>query len=167
MQVKIIDMDMLNTTGVLELIKHNNNFNEILVAGTTFTGTVLAIFFTLIALPVQNILSKYSQDLIRRVVKDLVFLGSFIFLILTFTFDLILIAFGSTPELAIVSLGLSVASALVLLLLVIHTFYLLDVRNQLNDITNRIKKQIPGRMQKSENKRKIDFIRFKKFLNLK
>jgi hypothetical protein len=152
---------------ILELVKSHNNYNEILTAGTTFTGTVLAIFFTLIALPVQNILSRYSQDLIKRVKSDLIFSGSFIFLVATFIFDLILITFGSTPELVLISLGLSIDSALVLALLVIHTFYLLDVRNQLNDITRGIKNQIKGRVRKSESKRSKKFKELKKFLNLK
>jgi len=152
---------------ILALVKSQNNYNEVLVAGTTFTGTVLAIFFTLIALPVQNILSKYSQDLIRRVKSDLIFSGSFIFLVGVFTYDLILITFGSTPELVLVSLGLSIDSALVLALLVIRTFYLLDVRNQLNDITKGIKNQIKDRIHRSENKRKRSFKQLAKFLNLK
>lgn len=152
---------------ILALIEMNNNSNEVLVVGATFTGTVLAIFFTLIALPVQNILSKYSQDLIKRVKRDMIFLSSFLFLVITFTYDLILITLGTTPELLLISLGLSISSTLILALLVIHTFYLLDVRNQLNDITHGIKRQIRRKMRKSENKRLRKFQKIKKFLHLK
>jgi hypothetical protein len=137
-----------------------------LVAGATFTGTVLAIFFTLIALPIENILSRYSQDMIKRVQKDLVFWGSFIFLTGTFAYDVILITFGATPQLTLISLALTIDSVLVLALLVVHTFYMLDVRNQLNDITHDIKKQIKGKIHKSEGKRKKSFEKFKKFLKL-
>jgi len=152
---------------LLNLVVKNNNFDEVLVAGTTFTGTVLAIFFTLIALPIENILSKYSQDLIKRVQKDVIFASSFIFLLVTFSFDLILIAFGSTTELVVMSLGLSICSVLVLALLVVHTFYLLDVRNQLNDITRNIKKQIRMKVRTSENRRKYELNGIQKFLHLK
>lgn len=157
----------MDTGFLLKLVENNNNYNELLVAGTTFTGTVLAIFFTLIALPLENILSQYSQDLIKRVQRDFIFIASFLFLTTIFAFDLILIAFGSTRELAILSLGLSIDSLLVLALLVIHTFYVLDVRNQLNDITRGIKSQIKGRVRRSENRKKREFKGLKKFLNLK
>lgn len=154
-------------TELLKLVVKNNNFNEVLVAGTTFTGTVLAIFFTLIALPIENILSKYSQDLIKRVQKDVIFASSFIFLLVTFSFDLIIITFGSTTELVVMSLGLSICSVLVLALLVVHTFYLLDVRNQLNDITRNIKKQIRTKVRKSENRRRYELNGIQKILHFK
>lgn len=152
---------------IISLIENHNNFNEVLVAGATFTGTVLAIFFTLISLPIQNILGRYSQDLIKRVVKDFIFIFSFIFLTATFIFNVLLIGFGSTPQLTLISIALTIDSALVLALLVIHTFYILDVRNQLNDISKDIKSQIRGKIKKSEKKRKSDFSRLAKVLKLK
>ena len=148
------------------IVEHNSNFNEVFVAGATFTGTVLAIFFTLIALPIENILSKYSQDLIKRIQRDVVFVFSFIFLIVTFSLDVSLIAFGGNRELTLISLALSIDSVLVLALLVIHTFYMLDVRNQLNDIARGIKRQIKSKVHKSENRKRHEFKRLKKFLNL-
>ena len=129
----------MDTEFILKLVENNNNYNEIFVAGATFTGTVLAIFFTLISLPIENILSKYSQEMIRRVQRDWIFLGSFLFLSIIFIYNLILIAFGGTREMVLFSLGLSLSSALILMLLVFHTLYMLDVRNQLNDISNNIK----------------------------
>ena len=45
----------MDTEFILKLVENNNNYNEIFVAGATFTGTVLAIFFTLISLPIENI----------------------------------------------------------------------------------------------------------------
>ena len=151
---------------ILKIVEHNSNFNEVFVAGATFTGTVLAIFFTLIALPIENILSKYSQDLIKRIQRDVVFVFSFIFLIVTFSLDVSLIAFGGNRELTLISLALSIDSVLVLALLVIHTFYMLDVRNQLNDIARGIKRQIKSKVHKSENRKRHEFKRLKKFLNL-
>lgn len=157
---------MMDTEILLKIVEHNNNFNEVFVAGATFTGTVLAIFFTLIALPIENILGKYSQDLIKRIQRDFIFIFSFIFLIITFSLNVILIAFGGNKELTLISLALLVDSVLVLALLVIHTFYMLDVRNQLNDITRGIKGQIKGKVRRSEKRKKHEFKRLKKFLNL-
>ena len=156
----------MDTEVILKIVEHNSNFNEVFVAGATFTGTVLAIFFTLIALPIENILSKYSQDLIKRIQRDVVFVFSFIFLIVTFSLDVSLIAFGGNRELTLISLALSIDSVLVLALLVIHTFYMLDVRNQLNDIARGIKRQIKSKVHKSENRKRHEFKRLKKFLNL-
>ena len=67
----------------------------------------------------------------------------------------------------IVSLGLIIDSLLVLALLVIHTFYILDVRNQLNDITKGIKGQIKGRIKGSEKRRNKEFEKMSETLNLK
>jgi divalent metal cation (Fe/Co/Zn/Cd) transporter len=140
-------------TQILHIIKNHNNYNEVLVVGTTFTGTVLAIFFTLISLPLQNILSRYSQDLIKRVRKDFIFVGSFVFLAATFVFNLVLIGLGATPELIAASIGLSILSMLVFTLLIIRTFKLLDVRNQLSEISNEITRQIEKKIISSEKRR--------------
>ncbi len=156
----------MDTEIILKIVEHNSNFNEVFVTGATFTGTVLAIFFTLIALPIENILSKYSQDLIKRIQRDFIFIFSFIFLVITFSLNVTLIAFGGNRELTLISLALSIDSVLVLALLVIHTFYMLDVRNQLNDVTRGIKRQIRGKVRKSEERKKHEFKRLKKFLNL-
>lgn len=156
----------MDTEIILKIVENHNNFNEVFVAGATFTGTVLAIFFTLIALPIENILGKYSQDLIKRIQRDFIFIFSFLFLIVTFSFNVALITFGGNKELTLISLALSIDSVLILALLVIHTFYMLDVRNQLNDITRGIKRQIKGKVRSSEKKKKHEFKRLKKFLNL-
>lgn len=157
----------MDTTFILDLLKNNNNYNEIFVAGATFTGIVLAIFFTLITLPIENILSKYSQEMIKRVQKDWIFFGPFLFLSLTFIYNLILISFNGPVELVLLSLGLSLCSVLVLILLVFHTFYMLDVRNQLNDISRKIKMQIRSRVKKSESKNKRFFENILKSLKLR
>ena len=157
----------MNIEILSKLIEIHNNYNEVLVSGATFTGTVLAIFFTLITLPIENILSKYSQDLIKRIQRDFIFISCFVFLIFTFIYNVILIALGSSKELVMFSLCFTIESVLVLALLVVHTFYMLDVRNQLNDITSDIKKQIKSKIRKSESRKKFEFRRIMKFFNQK
>jgi len=125
------------------------NYNEMLNAVLSFTGVVLAIFFTLITLPIQNILGRYSQDLVKRVVKDWIFLASFFFLAVTFGYNLLLLALDKNYVLILFSLGSGIASLLVLFLLVIHIFYLLDIRNQVKDITKSIKKKIAPFIQRT------------------
>ena len=58
------------------------NYAQILSLSITFLGIVLAIFFTLIALPLQNILGKYSQDLVNRVNRDKWLIFCFLFFII-------------------------------------------------------------------------------------
>ncbi len=54
------------------------NSKDIAIVILTFVGTILAIFFTLIALPVQNILGRYSQDFVKKVLFDKLIVGCFI-----------------------------------------------------------------------------------------
>jgi hypothetical protein len=140
---------------------------NIFIVGAAFVGTVLAIFFTLLALPLQNILGKYSQDLIRRVIRDYTLIGCFSFLSVVFIFNLILIAAGTTPELTIINIGLNIDSVLILLLLLIHTIYLLDVRNQMNDATSYVQKALKKRMRRAENRQKRNLKALLIWLNLK
>jgi len=137
----------MNTDFILDLLAQNENVIEVFIAGATFSGTVLAIFFTLIALPIENILGKYSQELIRRVSLDRVYWGCFGFLGFVLLYNLSLLTFGSIPALTLFSYGLTISSVLILALLVIHTFYLLDLRNPLKDMSRDISKQVGKNVQ--------------------
>jgi len=149
---------------LIEIIKNNNNYNEILNVGAMFSGTVLAVFFTLISLPLQNILSRYSQDLIKRVWRDPIFITSFIFLGTTFIYNLALLTFGASPDLVMISFGLGIISVLTLFLLVFHTFFLLDVRNQITETTSRIRRKIKKKIVESEKKRDKEYLKFKELI---
>ncbi len=149
---------------MLDLITQNKNVVEVFVVGATFSGTVLAIFFTLIALPIQNILGKYSLELVKRVSFDKVYWGCFCFLGFCLLYNLTLITFGSSPELTLFSFGLTISSVLVLALLVTHTFYLLDLRNPLRDMSNSISRQIGPMVNKSEKIKEKQFERMNKEL---
>ncbi|MBA7516062.1 hypothetical protein ES705_08107 [subsurface metagenome] len=130
------------------------NYKEILIINLTFIGTILAIFFTLITLPIQNILGRYSQDLVNRVKKDWVFVISFLLLILFFMYNLILLATPINFQLILWSLESGLASVLFLLILVMRAFYLLDIRNQIRDIAHNFKNQISPTIKKSAAQRK-------------
>jgi len=149
---------------LIKAIGNNNNYTEIFSAGAAFSGTVLAIFFTLVSLPLQNILSRYSQDLITRVRRDPIFISSFIFLGVTFTYNLTLLTFGTSPYLVIVSFGLGITSVLMLFLLVLHTFFLLDVRNQITEITSKIKRNIRRKIIISENEKNKEYSKIEELM---
>lgn len=154
----------MRTDFILNLVAQNGNFIEVFIAGATFSGTVLAIFFTLIALPIESILGKYSLELVKRVSFDKVYWGCFGFLGFILLYNLSLITFGTTPELTLLSFGLTVSSVLVLALLVIHTFYLLDLRNPVRDMSKSISKQIRSMIKASEQKKEKEFEKMSKEL---
>ena len=79
------------------------NYAQILNLSITFLGIVLAIFFTLIALPLQNILGKYSQDLVNRVNRDKWLIFCFLFFIILFGYDFSLLILPKLPILISVS----------------------------------------------------------------
>lgn len=149
---------------IFDLVAQNKNVIEVFIAGATFSGTVLAIFFTLIALPIENIIGKYSLELVKRVGFDKVYWSCFGFLGFILLYNLSLITFGTTPELTILSFGLTISSVLVLALLVIHTFYLLDLRNPVRDMSKSISKQIMPMIKASERKKEKEFEKMSKEL---
>lgn len=121
------------------------NYNQILSLSLTFLGIILAIFFTLIALPLQNILGKYSQDLVNRVNRDQWLIFCYSFFIIAFAYDFTLLILPKSIDLIIISFLLGLLSLAVFSLLVIRVYYLLDVRNQIKDISNKIIKEIHGK----------------------
>lgn len=126
------------------------NYNSILEISLTFFGTILAIFFTLIALPLQNILGKYSQDLVNRVKRDKRLLFYFAFFILLFGYDFSLLILPELPIFILISFLCGLFSLVVLILLVIRIFHLLDIRNQINDISNNIQRQMDNKFKKTD-----------------
>lgn len=121
------------------------NYNQILSLSLTFLGIILAIFFTLIALPLQNILGKYSQDLVNRVNRDKWLIFCFVFFVMLFAYDFSLLVVPKSPILIFVSFLGGLLSLAVFSLLVLRVYYLLDVRNQVKDISRRIIREIRGK----------------------
>jgi len=121
------------------------NYAQILTVSISFLGIVLAIFFTLIALPLQNILGKYSQDLVNRVNRDKYLIFCFIFFIILFAYDFSLLIMPKSTILILVSFFGGLTSLMVFSLLVTRVFYLLDVRNQIKDISKKIIEEIRGK----------------------
>lgn len=125
------------------------NYNDILVASLTFIGTILAIFFTLIALPIQNILGRYSQELVENVKNDKHLRSYFKIFLGIFGYDFLLFAIPQNPILILFSLFLGLLSLILFYKLVSHVFYLLDVRNQIKDISQKIVKKMDSKFGNS------------------
>lgn len=128
------------------------NKKDILNASLAFIGTVIALIFTLIALPIQNIIGKYSQDLVQKITKDnkfKIFLITSLF-IFGFNFSLflgpdfgIIIPFTQIElKLIVLSYTFTIFYLIMLFLYINRVYYLLDTRNALIDVSNNIKKYI-------------------------
>lgn len=125
------------------------NYNSILEISLTFIGTILAIFFTLITLPIQNILGRYSQDLVKNVKEDKKLRFYFIYFLIIFGYNFLLLALPQSLILIILSTILGFISLIVFYKLVDHVFYLLDIRNQITDISKVIQIQMDSKFGNS------------------
>ncbi|MBN8585841.1 MAG: hypothetical protein J0M37_12175 [Ignavibacteria bacterium] len=114
------------------------NYKEILNILLTFVGTILAIFFTLFALPIQNLLGKFSQDTVNEVLFDKIILGCFATLVFIFGYNFTLLFFDSDAITMSISIGTGYFSLIILSVLVLRVFYFLDIRNQIKSRAKRI-----------------------------
>jgi hypothetical protein len=128
------------------------NYKEILTASLAFIGTVIALIFTLIALPIQNILGKYSQDLVQKITEDkelkLYLIISLIFFAFNFSIFLVynwafIIPFTKIEfKLIVFSYTFTIVYLIILILYVNRVYYLLDTRNAIKKVSDNIKIRI-------------------------
>ncbi|MDO9626542.1 MAG: hypothetical protein Q7I96_02805 [Methanobacteriaceae archaeon] len=122
--------------------------SDVLSASLAFIGTVIALFFTLIALPIQNILGRYSQDLVKKITGDKKLRAYFIASLMIFGFNLSVFLFIKSyfviPLTEIKIYFISFSFTLTLLYLILLFFYinrvyhLLDIRNTIKEISSDI-----------------------------
>jgi len=127
-----------------------SNYKDIITVNLSFLGTVIAIFFSLVSLPIQNILGQYSQDLVNKLKDDKYFKWSLVIFILVFLYNLFLLVVKVHFSSIIISLFFSVLSLLVFWLLIKRIYELLDVRNQIKQIAEDIIKEMPSKIIESE-----------------
>lgn len=125
-------------------MKVNGSFeNDIITTSLEFVGVVLALLFTLIILPLQKILDKYTQELVNRITSDQTFSFCLYFFISLFAYDFFALAifpvFESTNYgfiLLIISFSGGMLSLMVLLMFIKRIFYILDIRHQIDEIND-------------------------------
>lgn len=127
-----------------------SNYKDIITVNLSFLGTVIAIFFSLVSLPIQNILGQYSQDLVNRLKKDKYFTESLFIFILIFLYNLFLFVVKIHFSSIIISLSFSILSFIVFGFLIRRIYNLLDVRNQINEIAEETIKKMPSKIIESE-----------------
>ena len=120
---------------IIVLFANLDNYKEILTASLAFIGTVIALIVTLTAALVQNILGKYSQDLVKKIGDDgelrlYLLISLFIF---GFNFSTFII-----PDLTFKQLSyfLTMIYLFILVFYFNRVLYLLDIRNHITEISN-------------------------------
>ena len=98
----------------------NNDFNNLLSLLASIIGTIIAITFSLIILPIQHIASKYSPKFLRYILKDSQSIISFITFSLILLYYITFIYVGSSPLIISSAILLFIFSLLVLWLLIRH-----------------------------------------------
>lgn len=141
--------------------------SDIITQSLTFIGTLLALLFTLITLPIQRILGKYSQDMVNRVLFDETFKHALYFFLGLFILDFFILFIFPTFEknvfgfiLLFICFSGTIISISVLYIFIMRVFYLLDIRNQIKELSDEIKIQLDEN-DKNEYKNaigKIDII---------
>jgi hypothetical protein len=116
---------------------------ESIYQSINFIGIILALLFTLIVLPLQHILGKYSQELVDRVLYDHTFTFTLYFFVSVFIFDLFSIVIFPAIEKsywAYIILNINfiiiILSLLTLIFFIKRVFKLLDLRNHFREIKN-------------------------------
>ena len=126
----------------------NNDFNNLLSLLASITGTVIAITFSLIILPIQHIANKYSPKFLRYVLKDSQFKISFTTFFLTLLYYIIFLYTGSSPLIILSAILLFIFSLLVLWLLIRHIIKISNPYYSIlipayEEITKEVDKAIP------------------------
>ncbi len=127
-----------------------SNYDKIIIANLSFIGTILAIILAFLTLPVQNLIGKYSSDFAKRIQYDRIFRASILYLAITFSYSLVLLGLPQHILRIIVSFILGIIAVIVLLNLIRRSFYLLDVRNHVKEIVNKINVQTRQKFKKAE-----------------
>lgn len=126
----------------------------------TFLGTILAISFSLAVIPVQNILGKYSQELVNRVLKDKIILLSYLFLLLIFVINFCLLFYNSDVITAKITIITGFVSFVVFPFFIYRIYTQIDIRNQITKIGKRLSMGFKKKRIKDsdELKRELDII---------
>jgi len=98
----------------------NNQYNDLIIALASILGTIIAIFFTLVIFPIQQISNKYSHKFSAYILKDRKFYLYFCFFSIVLIYYLFFVFYGSSKLIAIMSLLFFLLSLLALWDLIRH-----------------------------------------------
>jgi len=150
---------------LLDGIKDMHNLNpvkDIIKINITIISGILAIFFTLSAVVIQNILQKYSSNYLKVILNGVIFKVLLILLPISVIFNLLLLHFGSTENLEKFSLSLAIYIIISVTLAIVQLVDFLNISNIVTFISIKAFKHInkifdPGIINKKEKKKYLPF----------
>ena len=98
---------------------------------TQTIGTIVAIFFSLILIPLNQIATKYSPKFLRFLKKDLFFIFVFSFSVFSLVYDVLFLFIGASQQIAIVAIIMFV---LLIVLLGLSVLHIIKISNPYNSI---------------------------------
>ncbi len=160
---------------IADSIKNIHNLSlspakDIIKINIAIISGILAIFFTLSAVVIQNILQKYSSNFLKVILNGVIFKVLLILLPISVIFNLLLLHFGSTENLEKFSLSLAIYIVISVTLAIIQLIDFLNISNIVSFISIKVFKHInkifdPGIINKKEKKKYLPFsLKIKIFL---
>lgn len=98
---------------------------------TQTIGTIVAIFFSLILIPLNQIATKYSPKFLKYLKKDVFFISAFLFSVFVLVYDVLFLFVGSSQPIAIAAIILFVFLIILLGLTVLHIIKLSNPYNSI------------------------------------
>lgn len=128
---------------------------------TSTIGTIVAIFFSLILIPLNQIATKYSTKFLKYLKKDRFFIFVILFSIFILVYDVVFLFTGASQPIAIAAIILFVFLIVLLILSMLHIMKLSDPYNSIllpahNEITKTLHKSI--KRYRKEYEKSIDSI---------
>lgn len=117
----------------IEGLKHelSNQYENLFGILTQTIGTIVAIFFSLILIPLNQIATKYSPKFLRFLKKDLFLIFVFSFSVLSLVYDVLFLFIGASQQIAIVAIILFI---LLIVLLGLSVLHIIKISNPYNSI---------------------------------
>lgn len=134
-------------------IKEGNfvrNYKEVFIVEAGFVGTIMAIFFTLVTIPIQNVITRYSPVFFKKVARNKIYIISFTILALILIYNLFVIILGGNQFFTYTTGILGLLTIIILGVLILETFHILDVRNLIRMIANDAIKDVRKNIKTSE-----------------
>jgi len=110
---------------------------DIVKSGIAIISGTLAIFFTLAAVVIQNVLQKYSSAFLKQIIHHFIFVFSFFFMIALTICELYLLKFGSNNYLETFSFFATIYAVIDMGIMIWLLIYFLDVRNVVSSIARK------------------------------
>lgn len=134
-----------------------SEYKELFSTLTSAIGTIVAIFFSLILIPLGRIADKFSPKFLKYLRKDPFLIIAFLYSIATLVYSVVFLFKGSSHWIAISEIILFVALVVFLGYLLLHIIWLLDVKNSIlfpahKEIVEKFKKMIPKYKKECDKK---------------